>query len=59
MKCKVEGCNRQLDHHGYPVEYCDYQQGGCPMQKKNLDTVGYIVLAGMYLLLFLILWFTI
>lgn len=37
MKCKVEGCNKQLDHMGTPVEYCDYQQGRCPMQKKAFD----------------------
>ena len=37
MKCKVEGCNKQLDYLGVPVEYCDYQQGRCPMQKKTFD----------------------
>jgi len=37
MKCSVEGCNKQLDHSGVPVEYCDYQQGRCPMQKKAFD----------------------
>ena len=37
MKCKVEGCIKQLDHIGDPVEYCDYQQGRCPMQKKAFD----------------------
>ena len=37
MKCKVEGCDKQLDNTGAPVEYCDYQQGRCPMQKKAFD----------------------
>lgn len=37
MRCNVGGCNRQLDHNGIPVEYCDYQQGRCPMQKKAFD----------------------
>ena len=37
MKCKVQGCNKQLDHMNVPVEYCDYQQGRCPMQKKAFD----------------------
>jgi hypothetical protein len=37
MKCSVEGCNKQLDHMGVPVEYCDWQQGRCPMQKKAFD----------------------
>ena len=37
MKCKVEGCDKQLDSMGVPVEYCDYQQGRCPSQKKAFD----------------------
>ena len=37
MKCKVDGCTKQLDHTGVPVEYCDWQQGRCPMQKKAFD----------------------
>ena len=36
MKCTIEGCNKQLDN-GVPVEYCDWQQGRCPMQKKAFD----------------------
>lgn len=59
MKCKVEGCNKQLDHMGVPVEYCDYQQGRCPMQKQKLDTVGYVVIGCMFITLFLIIWLTI
>ena len=37
MRCKVDGCSKQLDETGWPVEYCDYQQGRCPMQKKAFD----------------------
>ena len=37
MKCSVEGCDKQLDNNNYPVEYCEYQQGRCPMQKKAFD----------------------
>lgn len=37
MVCKVRGCSKKLDNLGYPIEYCDYQQGGCPMQKKAFD----------------------
>lgn len=33
-KCKVSGCHHKLDFMGVPIEYCDYQQGRCPMQKK-------------------------
>jgi hypothetical protein len=56
VRCKVEGCNRQLDEYGYPVEFCDWQQGRCPMQKQKLDTVGYIVITFMFITLFIILW---
>ena len=34
-KCIVRGCRHKLDDDGYPVEFCDYQQGRCPMQKQN------------------------
>ncbi len=37
MECKVLGCTNQLDSTGFPVKYCEYQQGGCPMQKKAFD----------------------
>jgi hypothetical protein len=37
MVCKVRGCNNKLNDLGYPIEYCDYQQGKCPMQKKAFD----------------------
>lgn len=37
MECKVLGCKKQLDSDGVPIRYCDYQQGGCPMQKKAFD----------------------
>ena len=37
MKCKVEGCTKQLDSNNTPVDFCDYQQGRCPMQKKAFD----------------------
>lgn len=58
IRCKVEGCNRQLDEYGYPVEYCDWQQGRCPMQKHKLDATGYLVISIMFITLFLILWLT-
>ena len=37
MKCKVDGCDKRLNDMGVPVEYCDWQQGRCPMQKKAFD----------------------
>ena len=58
-KCKLHGCERQLDENGYPLEYCDWQQGRCPMQKQKLDTIGYIVIAVMFALLFGVIWLTI
>ncbi len=37
MRCKVDGCQKQLNDSGIPVDYCDWQQGRCPMQKKAFD----------------------
>lgn len=63
MKCRVEGCNKQLDNMGVPVEYCDYQQGGCPMQKKafdwnnKFDRFSALVLVPlMFLILFMVIY---
>ena len=36
-KCVVSGCETLLNEEGYPVHYCEYQQGRCPMQKKAFD----------------------
>lgn len=36
MKCVVRGCRHKLDDAGEPVEYCDYQQGRCPMQRRTM-----------------------
>jgi len=58
-KCPVDGCNRQLDHNGYPVEYCDYQQGRCPMQKEQLSFKGHLFLGSIFILMGLIIWSTI
>lgn len=44
-KCKVRGCHNKLDPMGMPIEYCDYQQGRCPMQKtEKLSTMGHVLL---------------
>lgn len=63
MKCKVDGCDKQLDSNGRPVEYCDYQQGGCPMQKKAFDWnnkfdrfIAVAILPMMILLLFYVIY---
>lgn len=37
IKCNVRGCSRKLDENGRPVEYCDHNQGRCPMQKPGLN----------------------
>jgi|688.fasta_scaffold187412_2 hypothetical protein len=43
MNCIVLGCRNKLDENGVPIEYCDYQQGRCPMQRQNRETPSYIV----------------
>lgn len=56
IKCKVIGCTHKLDDHGKPIEFCEYQQGRCPMQKEKLDTVGRIVITSMFTTLLILLW---
>lgn len=58
-KCSVFECHNKLDKNGHPIEYCDWQQGRCPMQKQKLDTIGYVVIGLMFTLLFGIIWLTI
>ena len=37
VKCPVRGCRQKLDSDNIPIEYCEYQQGRCPMQKRAFD----------------------
>ncbi len=43
MKCVVHGCRKPLDETGFPKEYCDYQQGRCPMQRSNRDAPQWVI----------------
>lgn len=45
MKCIVHGCHNKLDDTGFPVKYCDYQQGRCPMQRPNRDVPQWVIAA--------------
>ena len=45
MKCVVRGCTKKLDVNGFPLEYCDYQQGRCPMQRQNRDLPNWVAAA--------------
>jgi hypothetical protein len=58
MRCPVEDCTKKLDDRGRPLEFCDYQQGRCPMQKHTLDVVGVAVIIGMFTMLGLVIWLT-
>jgi len=55
-KCKVIGCDKKLDENDRPIDYCDWQQGRCPMQKEKLDTTGRIVITFMFITLLITLW---
>lgn len=55
-KCKLHGCERQLDENGYPLEYCDWQQGRCPMQKQKVTFEGTAFFTLIFILLFIIIW---
>lgn len=43
MNCIVRGCRKKLDENGIPLEYCDYQQGRCPMQRQNREVPKYVL----------------
>jgi hypothetical protein len=45
----VRGCNNKLDETGRPVEYCDWQQGRCPMQKRAVNKYEIWLILGMAL----------
>ena len=59
MQCPVHGCRQVLGDDGRPLEYCDWQQGRCPMQKHKLDLVGSLTLVAMFVMLGLVIWLTI
>jgi len=56
MRCKVDGCNKQLDETGWPVEYCDWQQGRCPNKKAKLSYEGHIFVGSLLVIVFLLSW---
>jgi hypothetical protein len=56
-KCTVRGCYKQLDEHGYPVEYCDFQQGRCPMQKVPVDFNPVLFYVILFVVLFGVIWY--
>jgi hypothetical protein len=58
MKCKVGGCNKQLDEYGWPIEYCEYQQGRCPHKKAKLSVDGYFFVGIIFILVGLFSWLT-
>jgi hypothetical protein len=51
MKCKVGGCDKQLDEYGWPIEYCEYQQGRCPHKKAKLSNEKCIIFGFLFILL--------
>lgn len=51
-KCTVRGCRHKLDFMGVPIEYCDYQQGRCPMQKKPELSVKAQIIMSVAIVLF-------
>lgn len=60
VKCPVRGCNKKLDSDNVPIEYCDFQQGRCPMYPKPTITLHatlfYVII---FIILFGVIWFTI
>ena len=59
QNCIVRGCRKKLDSMGVPVEYCDYQQGRCPMQKpEKLSTITQILIALMLITITCVIYLT-
>ena len=60
VKCPIPGCNKKLDSDNIPVDYCDFQQGRCPMYTKPemtlRATLFYIL---VFSLLLGVIWLTI
>jgi len=59
VKCPVRGCNKKLDSDNVPIEYCDYQQGRCPMYKAEFTLYGTLIYVLIFVLLFGVIWLTI
>lgn len=60
VKCPVNGCRKKLDSDNIPLEYCDFQQGRCPMYPKpKIDMQGTLIYVLIFVLLFGVMWFTI
>ena len=58
-KCPVHGCRKKLDDEGYPVKFCDYQQGRCPMYKADARPFAVIIYIMMFVVLIGVLWLNI
>jgi hypothetical protein len=56
-RCPVEGCSRQLDEFGRPVEFCEYQQGACPQQKLRLALWMELAITLAFMGLFGVIWY--
>lgn len=59
VKCPVHGCRKKLDSDNVPVEYCDYQQGRCPMYKADARPIAILFYILIFVFLFGIVWSTI
>ena len=57
-KCPVQGCRKKLDSNNLPLEYCDYQQGRCPMYKAEFTFLAAMIYIGIFIVLFGVIWFT-
>ena len=57
VKCPVHGCRKKLDSDNMPIEYCDYQQGRCPMYKQQVNgPISVIAYVLIFVLLFGVIW---
>jgi hypothetical protein len=60
VKCPIRGCRKKLGSNNIPLEYCDFQQGRCPMYPKTDFTfIAVLVYILIFVLLFGVIWATI
>jgi hypothetical protein len=59
VKCPVPGCRKKLDSNNIPIDFCDYQQGRCPMYPKTEFTfLAAMIYVSILIVLFGVICFT-
>ncbi len=57
VKCPVRGCRKKLDSDNIPIEYCDFQQGRCPMYKSKIEVNPIIFYVLIFAIMLGVIWY--